>query len=72
MVGLTVYEQNILDFVALAEAQPFLFTASDRASLGDLLSTLPDDIETTSDELALWCETCSYILKALMNIEKFD
>lgn len=68
MSELSPYEENILDFVKLAQTQPNLFTAEDRAALGELLVTLPDDIEQISDALALWYETRPHILNAILDL----
>ncbi|MBO3460148.1 hypothetical protein G7B40_000190 [Aetokthonos hydrillicola Thurmond2011] len=68
MSELSPYEENILDFVKIAQNQPNLFTAEDRAALGKLLATLPDDIEQISDALALWYEDRPHILNTILDL----
>ncbi|MGK7875828.1 MAG: hypothetical protein AB4426_21785 [Xenococcaceae cyanobacterium] len=48
------YEANILNFDYIAKKQPELFTAEDRADLGKLLGTLPDDVEKISDAIVFF------------------
>lgn len=71
-MSLSPYEANILDFVQIAEKQPELLTDEDRASLADLLTTLPDNIEQISDKLALWYETRPHILNAILELPPSD
>ncbi|MEC4817729.1 MAG: hypothetical protein SAK29_31320 [Scytonema sp. PMC 1069.18] len=68
MSELSPYEENILDFVKIAQTQPDLLTAEDRAALGELFATLPDDIEEISDALALWYEDRPHILNTILDL----
>jgi len=67
-MALSPYEQTILDFVYIAEKQPELFTAEDRADLNELVATLPEDVEEISNAIALWCETRPHILDAIFDL----
>lgn len=67
-MSLSPYEANILDFNYIVIEKPELLTDEDRASLAELLSTLPEDIETVSDALALWYEARPHILNAILEL----
>ncbi len=64
-MALSPYEETILDFVYIAQNQPELFTAKDRADFAQLVATLPEDVEEISNAIALWCETRPHILDAI-------
>lgn len=64
-MALSPYEETILDFVYIAQNQPELFTAEDRADFAQLVATLPEDVEVISNAIALWCETRPHILDAI-------
>lgn len=64
-MALSPYEETILDFVYIAQNQPELFTAEDRADFAQLVATLPEDVEEISNAIALWCETRPRILDAI-------
>lgn len=67
-MALSPYEETILDFVYIAQNQPELFTAEDRADFAKLLATLPEDVEEISNAIALWCETRPHILDAIFDL----
>ncbi|NES17944.1 MAG: hypothetical protein F6K41_03235 [Symploca sp. SIO3E6] len=67
-MALSPYEETILDFVYIAEKQPELFTAKDRADLAQLVATLPEDVEEISNQIALWCESHPHILDAIFDL----
>ncbi|WP_341731825.1 hypothetical protein [Microcoleus sp. EPA2] len=68
------YEETILDFIYVAQKQPELFTAEDRADFAQLVATLPDDLEEISNAIALWCDTRPHILDAIFDlpVEELD
>lgn len=67
-MALSPYEETILDFVYIAQNQPELFTAEDRADFAQLVATLPEDVEEISNAIALWCETRPHILDAIFDL----
>ncbi|WP_226585663.1 hypothetical protein [Microseira wollei] len=64
-MALSPYEETILDFIYIAQKQPELFTAEDRADFAKLVATLPKDVEAISNAIALWCDTRPHILDAI-------
>ena len=66
------YEANILDFNYLVTENPELLSDEDLVSLEALLSSLPENIEAISDELARWIENHPRILDALLELPPSD
>jgi translation elongation factor EF-Tu-like GTPase len=71
-MALSPYEETILDFVYIAQNQPELFTAEDRADFAELIATLPEDVEEISNAIALWCETRPHIQDAIFALPVED
>ncbi|ACC80970.1 hypothetical protein [Nostoc punctiforme] len=67
----SIHEQIIKDLNYIAQNNPELFTEEVRASLENLLSTLPDDlkdIEEISDAIVIWVEEHPQIHNTLMKL----
>lgn len=62
------HEQNIEAFIDLLKSQRSLFSAQDRTSLEQLITTLPDDEEKISEALASWYEKHPKILDEQLDI----
>jgi hypothetical protein len=65
---MSFHEQNIEAFIQLLRSQRSLFSADDRASLGQLVAKLPDDEEKISEAIASWYEQRPKILDAHLDI----
>lgn len=71
---MSLYEQNIRDFVGLYTDRSELFTPADLISITELKATFSeeDSVEKISDEIALWCEARPHIYNALLEIPVTD
>lgn len=65
---MSFHEQNIEAFIELLKKQRSLFSAQDRASLQQLVASLPDDQEKISEAIASWYEQRPKILDAHLDI----
>lgn len=65
---MSFHEQNIEAFIELLRKQRSLFSAQDRASLEQLVASLPDDQEKISEAIASWYEQRPKILDAQLDI----
>lgn len=63
-------QENLAAFMELLETQPTLFSPENIAELEQLISPLPDDIETLSMTVASWCQQHPIILNGQMSILK--
>ena len=72
--NLSLYKENILDFIHLAETMPELFTQDDWVDFDKLVTSLKHEIETEkiSNEIALWCEQHPAILKVFLELPVSD
>ena len=69
---MSIYEQNIVDFIYVLENQPNLLTPEDSLSLEDLLKTLPDDLEEISNKITLWYDQRQTIKKAIFELPEYS
>lgn len=65
---MSFHEQNIAAFIQLLKTQRALFSTQDRASLDQLVATLPDDEEKISEAIASWYEQRPKILDAQLDL----
>lgn len=57
-------QENLAAFMELLETQPSLFSSIDMAELEQIISPLPDDIETLSITITSWCQNHPNILNS--------
>ena len=68
-MAMSFHEQNIAAFIQLLKTQRALFSTQDRASLDQLVATLPDDDEEKiSEAIASWYEQRPKILDAQLDL----
>ncbi|MEH2067145.1 MAG: hypothetical protein V7K47_03055 [Nostoc sp.] len=60
--------QTIRDFIDFSQKKPELFTDEISASIANILSNLPDDVEQISDAIFEWCEKYPQIYNAFIQI----